>query len=63
MVKAKQIEYLINSLPQPEPEEVQVRIHAVVGLMVVRQSTAGSSRQVLLFCPAEDLDGPRVKLA
>ena len=25
MVKAKQIEYLINSLPPPEPEEVQVR--------------------------------------
>jgi hypothetical protein len=26
MVKAKQIEYLIQSLPTPEPEEVQVRI-------------------------------------
>lgn len=25
MVKAKQIEYLIQSLPTPEPEEVQVR--------------------------------------
>lgn len=25
MVKAKQVEYLINSLPQPEPEEEQVR--------------------------------------
>ena len=25
MVKAKQIEYLINSLPQPESEEEQVR--------------------------------------
>lgn len=24
MVKAKQIEYLISSLPQPEPEETQV---------------------------------------
>ena len=24
IVKAKQIEYLINSLPEPEPEEVQV---------------------------------------
>ena len=24
MVKAKQIEYLISSLPQPEPEEAQV---------------------------------------
>jgi hypothetical protein len=24
MVKAKQIEYLINSLPEPEPEEEQV---------------------------------------
>ena len=26
MVKAKQIEYLIQSLPTPEPEEVQVRV-------------------------------------
>ena len=26
MVKAKQIEYLIQSLPIPEPEEVQVRV-------------------------------------
>lgn len=25
IVKAKQIEYLINSLPEPEPEEEQVR--------------------------------------
>jgi len=25
VTKAKQIEYLINSLPQPEPEENQVR--------------------------------------
>jgi hypothetical protein len=24
MVKAKQIDYLINSLPEPEPEEAQV---------------------------------------
>jgi len=24
IIKAKQIEYLINSLPEPEPEEVQV---------------------------------------
>lgn len=24
MVKAKQVEYLINSLPEPEPEEAQV---------------------------------------
>jgi len=24
MMKAKQIEYLINSLPEPEPEEAQV---------------------------------------
>jgi hypothetical protein len=28
MVKAKQIEYLIQSLPIPEPEEVQVRARA-----------------------------------
>ena len=28
MVKAKQIEYLIQSLPTPEPEEVQVRAHS-----------------------------------
>ena len=28
MMKAKQIEYLIQSLPIPEPEEVQVRCHA-----------------------------------
>jgi len=27
MVKAKQIEYLINSLPEPEPEEEQVGSH------------------------------------
>jgi hypothetical protein len=26
MAKAKQIEYLIQSLPIPEPEEVQVRL-------------------------------------
>lgn len=26
MVKAKQIEYLISSLPQPEPEEAQVSL-------------------------------------
>ena len=25
MVKAKQVEYLINALPVPEPEETQVR--------------------------------------
>jgi mediator of RNA polymerase II transcription subunit 21 len=25
IVKAKQIEYLVNSLPEPEPEEEQVR--------------------------------------
>lgn len=25
IVKAKQVEYLINSLPEPEPEEEQVR--------------------------------------
>ena len=28
MVKAKQIEYLIQSLPIPEPEEVQVRVRS-----------------------------------
>ena len=28
MMKAKQIEYLIQSLPTPEPEEVQVRARA-----------------------------------
>ena len=27
MVKAKQVEYLIQSLPEPEPEEEQVRPH------------------------------------
>ena len=26
MMKAKQVEYLINSLPEPEPEEEQVRL-------------------------------------
>ena len=28
MMKAKQIEYLIQNLPTPEPEEVQVRWRA-----------------------------------
>jgi mediator of RNA polymerase II transcription subunit 21 len=28
IVKAKQIEYLIQSLPVPEPEEQQVRRHS-----------------------------------
>jgi mediator of RNA polymerase II transcription subunit 21 len=31
MMKAKQIEYLIQSLPIPEPEEVQVRPPACIG--------------------------------
>ena len=30
IVKAKQVEYLINSLPKPEPEEAQVNNHIVV---------------------------------
>ncbi|KAG6856666.1 hypothetical protein H0H87_002043 [Tephrocybe sp. NHM501043] len=30
MVKAKQVEYLIKSLPEPEPEEVQARRLAVL---------------------------------
>ena len=33
MVKAKQIEYLINSLPQPESEEAQVCDHPSVFLL------------------------------
>ncbi|TFY53209.1 hypothetical protein EVJ58_g9574 [Rhodofomes roseus] len=28
VVKAKQVDYLIQSLPEPEPEEVQVRPHS-----------------------------------
>ena len=32
VVKAKQVEYLINSLPEPEPEEVQVR--TVISLLL-----------------------------
>lgn len=33
MVKAKQIDYLINSLPEPEPEEAQVSLSKLMCLI------------------------------
>ncbi len=36
IVKAKQIEYLINSLPEPEPEEEQVRYFDLYWLLLLR---------------------------
>ena len=34
-MKAKQVEYLINSLPEPEPEEEQVSFGIIFGLLDV----------------------------
>lgn len=35
IVKAKQVEYLINSLPEPEPEEEQVSFGIIFDLLRV----------------------------
>lgn len=43
MTKAKQIEYLINSLPQPEPEEVQVRTLSRSSVIIGADGLAGTT--------------------